>query len=54
MAAKRMTGSNGHFASSINQALEQIAVLRADAPTMDVPAPAIADSALDLEVSVVS
>jgi len=54
MAAKRMTGSNGHFASSINQALEQIAVLRADAPTMDVPAPAIADSSLDLEVSVVS
>ncbi|HEY6350593.1 MAG TPA: hypothetical protein VI636_14400 [Candidatus Angelobacter sp.] len=58
VAAKRMTGTNGHFASSINQALQQIAVLES---TVAGPATAPAVAAMndvlnnyvDMPVSVV-
>ncbi|HEY6251093.1 MAG TPA: hypothetical protein VI685_14115 [Candidatus Angelobacter sp.] len=33
VAAKRMTGTTGHFASSINQALQQISVLESAVPS---------------------
>ena len=58
MAAKRMTGNNGHFAASINQALEQIAVLSAEPPTPPIDdsaaTTAVAAACLDLEAGVLS
>jgi hypothetical protein len=52
-AAKRMTGTNGHFATSINQALEQIAVLPSDTSSLYKDDSAIAVAGpLDLAASV--
>ena len=55
IAAKRMTGTNGHFAASINQALGQIAVARKDiqTPAAGTPMDQI-DKPADLVLSVIS